>query len=92
MRSRLTLIFVSAVLREAMRLQPTAAIRVVNSVEDTTISNGKYFVPKGAAIALLTWDAHRDVKVWGADVSGSQTQAVILLILCRLKNFVLKGC
>ncbi|KAF5345038.1 hypothetical protein D9758_010421 [Tetrapyrgos nigripes] len=59
--------FLHAVLRESMRLQPTAAIRVVNPIEDTTIGNGKYFVPKGAPIALLTWDAHRDVNVWGED-------------------------
>ncbi|THU90609.1 cytochrome P450 [Dendrothele bispora CBS 962.96] len=69
--------YLHAVLREAMRLQPTAAIRVVNSIEDTTIGNGKYFLPKGAAIALLTWDAHRDVAVWGEDAEEFRPERML---------------
>ncbi|KAK7438608.1 hypothetical protein VKT23_017942 [Stygiomarasmius scandens] len=69
--------YLHAVLREAMRLQPTAAIRVVNSVEDTTIGNGRYFLPKGAAIALLTWDAHRDVAVWGEDAEEFRPERML---------------
>lgn len=51
-----------------MRLQPTAAIRVVYPLEDTTLGRGKYFVKAGQPIALQIWDSHRDTNVWGNDV------------------------
>ncbi|KAF8900982.1 fatty acid hydroxylase [Mucidula mucida] len=59
--------YLNAVLRETMRLQPTAAIRVVYPLEDTTLGRGKYFVKAGQPIALQIWDSHRDTDVWGND-------------------------
>lgn len=60
-----------AVLRETLRLQPTAAIRVVYPLEDTVVGRGKYFVKAGQAIALQIWDSHRDPSVWSDDVCAS---------------------
>ncbi|KAF9032816.1 fatty acid hydroxylase [Hymenopellis radicata] len=59
--------YLNAILRETMRLQPTAAIRVVYPLEDTTLGRGKYFVKAGQPIALQIWDSHRDKDVWGDD-------------------------
>ena len=67
-----------AILRETLRLQPPAFIRVVYSVEDTTIGGGRYAIPAGSGIALLIREARRDPAVWGADVSRS------LLVCCLL--------
>ncbi|KAL1663021.1 cytochrome P450 [Schizophyllum commune] len=59
--------YLTAILRETLRLQPPAFIRVVYSVEDTTIGGGRYAIPAGSGIALLIREAHRDPAVWGAD-------------------------
>ncbi|KAJ7577838.1 cytochrome P450 [Mycena floridula] len=59
--------YLTAFLRETMRLQPTAAIRVVYPLEDTIIAQGKYFLKGGSPVALQIWDSHRDVEVWGPD-------------------------
>ncbi len=62
--------YAAACLREALRLSPPATIRVVRSLEDTTIGGGKYAIQKGAVLAMLTAKCQMDPKVWGEDVSG----------------------
>ncbi|KAK7038997.1 hypothetical protein VNI00_010389 [Paramarasmius palmivorus] len=59
--------YLTAVMRETLRLAPTAPIRVVTPVEDTTLLNGKYFIKAGTPLALQAWVAHRDPAVWGED-------------------------
>ena len=56
-----------AIMRESLRLNPTAPVRVVVAHEDTTLG-GKYFIPKGAKILVNTDSAQRDPKVYGEDV------------------------
>ncbi|KAL1937786.1 hypothetical protein VTO73DRAFT_12805 [Trametes versicolor] len=58
--------YLLAVLRESLRLGPTAPARSVAPHEDTTIG-GKYFVEKGTSIVINTYNAHRDTAVWGED-------------------------
>ncbi len=58
---------IAAVMRETLRLAPTAPARTVAPFEDTTIG-GKYFVEKGASITVNTYDCQRDREVWGDDV------------------------
>lgn len=58
-----------AVLRETLRLAPTAPLRTVAPLEDTTLKGGKYAVPKDMAILVNVFVAHRDPLVWGPDVS-----------------------
>ncbi len=58
-----------AIMRETIRLSPTAPLRVVSAIEDTTIGGGKYFIPKGGAVVINTITAQRDPAVWGEDVS-----------------------
>lgn len=56
-------------MREAIRLSPTAPMRVVEAHEDITIGGGKYFIPKGGKVVINTEMSQRDPKVWGEDVS-----------------------
>ncbi|CDO72208.1 hypothetical protein BN946_scf184970.g60 [Trametes cinnabarina] len=58
--------YLLAVMRESMRLGPTAPARSVAPLEDTVIG-GKYLVEKGTSIIINTYNAHRDPKVWGED-------------------------
>jgi cytochrome P450/NADPH-cytochrome P450 reductase len=60
--------YLQAVMREAMRLQPTAPIRGVEPLEDATLGGGKYFVKKGQTMLVMTSIFQRDPKVWGEDV------------------------
>ncbi|KAI9067866.1 fatty acid hydroxylase [Trametes sanguinea] len=59
--------YTSACLREALRLSPPATMRVVRSIEDTTIGGGKYAIPKDAVIGIITAKCQTDPKVWGED-------------------------
>lgn len=85
---------VLAVLRETLRLQPTAAIRVVYPLEDTVVGRGKYFVKAGQAIALQIWDSHRDPSVWSDDVRASLSLISVFDVdyVGRPKNFDPKEC
>ncbi|TBU21312.1 bifunctional P-450:NADPH-P450 reductase [Dichomitus squalens] len=59
--------YISACLRETLRLSPPAAMRAVEALEDATLSGSKYFIPKGSRIGILTAKAQCDPKVWGED-------------------------
>lgn len=58
-------------MREVLRLSPSAPLRVISPLEDTTLG-GKYALEKDLSIIVNISMAHRDPKVWGADVSESQ--------------------
>ena len=65
-----------AVMRESLRLAPTAPARTAMPIEDTVLG-GKYAVEKGTSILVNTWSAHRDPKVWGEDVRDSPFQVFV---------------
>ena len=58
----------AAVMRESLRLEPTAPARTVSAKEDTVIG-GKYAIPKGQSIVINTYGIQRDPKVWGEDAN-----------------------
>jgi cytochrome P450/NADPH-cytochrome P450 reductase len=58
--------YVTQILDEALRLWPTAPGFTRSPFEDTVIG-GRYPLPKGAAVLVLTPMLHRDPKVWGTD-------------------------
>ncbi|KAG7449852.1 fatty acid hydroxylase [Guyanagaster necrorhizus] len=58
--------YLVAVMRESLRLGPTASSRSAAPIEDTTLG-GKYFVKAGNSITIQTYLMHRDPKVWGED-------------------------
>ncbi|KAF7341717.1 Fatty acid hydroxylase [Mycena sanguinolenta] len=61
-------VWFSAVMRETLRLYPTASARATNAREDTTLDGGKYALKKGDIIIVLTGPMQRDPSIWGSDV------------------------
>lgn len=57
-----------AVMRETLRLTPPTSLRSVTPLEDTTLSDGKYYVKTGTTVLVLVWILHRDPLIWGDDV------------------------
>ncbi|KAF2272549.1 bifunctional P-450/NADPH-P450 reductase [Westerdykella ornata] len=58
--------YLAAVLRETLRLTPTAPLIGLQAKEDTTLG-GKYQVKKGVPIVALLHNIHRDPTVYGED-------------------------
>lgn len=63
-------------MREALRLGPSAPGRSVTALEDTTLLDGKYAIPKDVEIRCNIFSIHRDRTVWGDDVSFLDYAAV----------------
>lgn len=70
-----------------MRLSPTASTRAVESVVDTTIGGGKYFIPALTTIVSLTWVMQKDPAVWGNDVC-----ALVLVLPSLFKSIIYLPC
>jgi len=64
----LTIFPISAVMRETLRLAPTAPARTVTPVEDVVLG-GKFFIKAGTSVMIQSWMSQRDPAVWGEDVS-----------------------
>ncbi|TBU21982.1 fatty acid hydroxylase [Dichomitus squalens] len=58
--------YLLAVMREGLRLGPTAPARTVGAAEDTVIG-GKYAIEKGTPVVVNTYSMQRDPKIWGED-------------------------
>ena len=74
--SSLCLILFPAVMRETLRLAPSAPFRSATPLEDTTLSDGKYAIKAETTIVCGVYMVHRDRKIWGDDVSDV-TDAVL---------------
>ncbi|KAI0823975.1 cytochrome P450 [Trametes gibbosa] len=71
-----TMPYLIAVMRETLRLAPTAPARTVAPFEDTTLG-GKYFVEKDASITVNTYDCQRDTTVWGPDAEEFKPERML---------------
>ncbi|ESK87864.1 cytochrome p450 [Moniliophthora roreri MCA 2997] len=69
--------YLIAVMRESIRLAPTAAQRGIQSLEDTTIGNRKYFIKKGTRLVCMEWLNHRDPAVWGDDAEEFKPERML---------------
>jgi cytochrome P450 / NADPH-cytochrome P450 reductase len=58
--------YLDQILKESLRLWPPAAAFSLQPFEDTVIG-GRYLVPKGQSITVLTSAMQRDPAVWGDD-------------------------
>jgi cytochrome P450/NADPH-cytochrome P450 reductase len=68
--------YLNAVLRESLRLQPTAPAMSVQPKKDTTIG-GKYEVKKGQSLVVLFPKLHRDPVVWGEDAEEFRPERML---------------
>ncbi|KAK0637841.1 Bifunctional cytochrome P450/NADPH--P450 reductase [Lasiodiplodia hormozganensis] len=59
--------YITALLRETLRLQSPAPLFTLSSEDSPQILQGKYRVDAGEPIAVLLHQLHRDPKVWGDD-------------------------
>ncbi len=60
--------YVTQILKETLRLWPTAPAFTRHCYADETIIGGKYKVSKDQGVTVLTPMFHRDKSVWGEDV------------------------
>ncbi|KAJ7118363.1 bifunctional P-450/NADPH-P450 reductase [Mycena epipterygia] len=68
--------YLIAVMRETLRLSPTAPIRVTSALQDITIG-GKYAIKKGDNIAIDFSVMHKDPAVWGSDAEEFRPERML---------------
>src|ERR1700742_2222802 len=64
--------YINAVLRETLRLSPTApafvrSVRPEKQGENVTIGGGRYAMPKNGGVVCLLGKIQQDPKIWGED-------------------------
>ncbi|KAH9948045.1 bifunctional P-450/NADPH-P450 reductase [Amylocystis lapponica] len=69
--------YLLAIMRESLRLGPTAPARPVTPIEDTTLLGGKYAVHKDVTIMVNVMQAQRDPKVWGEDANEFRPERML---------------
>jgi len=60
--------YLEAVMRETLRLAPTAPARSVRALHEETLGNGKHSIPTDANLVVHTWIMQKDPAIWGEDV------------------------
>ena len=66
----------AAVMRETLRLAPTAPLRSVTPLESTVL-HGEFAVDKDVNIVCGIFMAHRDPKVWGEDADQFRPERML---------------
>ncbi|OJJ48675.1 hypothetical protein ASPZODRAFT_14803 [Penicilliopsis zonata CBS 506.65] len=75
--------YINAVMRETLRLSPTAAAITIgphpekNKEDPITIGKGKYVISKDQIIVLLLGKLHRDPEVWGPDAEEFKPERML---------------
>lgn len=72
--------YLTAILRETLRLHPTAGIYSVYpkpGIENPTLGKGKYAIGKDESILCILSKLHRDPKVYGADADEFKPERML---------------
>ena len=74
--------YINAVLRETLRLTPTApafvrAVRPENTEPHPTIGQGKYAIPPGQGIVCLLGKIQKDPKIFGDDANEFKPERML---------------
>src|ERR1700742_2899472 len=74
--------YINAVLRETLRVTPTApgfvrAVRPENQESNPTIGGGKYAMPHDQGFLCLLSKIQRDPKVWGEDANEIKPERML---------------
>ncbi|PWY87956.1 fatty acid hydroxylase [Aspergillus sclerotioniger CBS 115572] len=75
--------YINAVMRESLRLRPTAGIiklhahPIKNTEDPVTLANGKYVLNKGESVSILLSKLHRDPKVYGSDAEEFKPERML---------------
>jgi cytochrome P450/NADPH-cytochrome P450 reductase len=68
--------YISAILRETLRINATIPLYVVESLEDTLLA-GKYAIKKGEAVVNLLAKSHIDPQVFGNDATEFKPERML---------------
>ncbi|KAJ7277919.1 fatty acid hydroxylase [Mycena rebaudengoi] len=69
--------YLTAVMRETLRLSAPLPTRPTAPLEDTTLGGGKYAVKAGTIISLLTWKIQTDPHIWGDDAEEFRPERML---------------
>ncbi|PYH98277.1 cytochrome P450 [Aspergillus ellipticus CBS 707.79] len=75
--------YINAVLRESLRLRPTATSMRLhphptkNTEDPVTLANGKYILNKGESMLVILSKLHRDPKVYGSDAEEFKPERML---------------
>ncbi|KAG8740200.1 hypothetical protein FRC10_004601 [Ceratobasidium sp. 414] len=64
--------YITAVLRESLRVTPSIAQFTVGPYKDEIIGNGKYLIKKDTLVNVLAAAIGKDPEVWGEDASADE--------------------
>ncbi|KAM5535289.1 hypothetical protein V8D89_011043 [Ganoderma adspersum] len=68
--------YLLAVMRETLRLAPTAPLRSIHATEDAVLG-GKYAIEKGQHMFVNLYSIFRDPKVWGEDADHFRPERML---------------
>ncbi|CAE6533625.1 unnamed protein product [Rhizoctonia solani] len=71
------LTYISAVLKESLRLTPSIGEFIVTCDEDRVIGDGKYLIKKDTIVAVMAHTIGRDSAVWGDDAEEFKPERML---------------
>ncbi|KAH7336792.1 bifunctional P-450:NADPH-P450 reductase [Rhizoctonia solani] len=71
------LTYISAVLKETLRVTPSIGEFIVTCDEDQVIGDGKYLIKKGVVVVVMAHTIGRDPAVWGDDAEEFKPERML---------------